>query len=571
MHKNPDTDLRNTYNGAEAMLRMLEAYEVRHVFGLCGDTTLPFYDALYRLDHKIEHILARDERTAAYMADGYARASGRVGVCEGPSGGGATYILPGLIEANESSSAVLGITTDVSVSSYAKYPLTEVDQEALMRPLTKWNTVVIRADHIPRMIRRAFRNMTTGRPGSAHLGIPYDIQYDPVDVADIWADAAHRSFPAWRAAPEPGAAQAVVDAILSSSRPLIVCGGGVVIAAACAELDRLASRLDIAVATSISGQGSLSDFHPNCAGVIGSNGGTNESWELIQQADMVVFLGCRAGSTTTARWEAPDRNTRIVHIDSDPDTIGANYRTEVGVVADLQLALSEINRQLDHNSDKIKQFGGAALVKDIKRRKFSRFAELARSPDVPIRPEVLIGAMQQTLPSDAIVVSDPGTSCPYISAFLRFSKAGRRFITNRAHGALGYSLGAAVGAWFACPRDPVVAVMGDGSFGFSAGDLETVCRLNVPLKVIVISNASFGWIKASQHDDCGARYHNVDFNATNHASIAAEYGLKSWRVTEPEKVANVLTQALAADGPALVDVDCLPLELSNAPVRRWMG
>ncbi len=571
MHKNSDTAIRNTYNGAEAMLRMLEAYDVRHVFGLCGDTTLPFYDALYRLDHNIDHILARDERTAAYMADGYARASRRVGVCEGPSGGGATYILPGLIEANESSSAVLGITTDVSVSSYAKFPLTEVDQEALMRPLTKWNTVVKRADHIPRMMRRAFRNMTTGRPGSAHLGIPYDIQYDPVDVADIWADETHQSFPAWRAAPEPGAAQAVIDAILSAKRPLIVCGGGIVIADACAELDKLASRLDIAVATSISGQGSLSDLHPNCAGVVGSNGGTDESWELIQLADMVIFLGCRAGSTTTARWEAPGRKTRIVHIDSDPDTIGANYQTEVGVVADLRLALSEINRQLDADSNTIKRFGGAATVKEIKRRKFARFASLARCPDVPIRPEVLIAAMQKTLPSNTIVVSDPGTSCPYISAFLQSSEAGRRFITNRAHGALGYSLGAAIGAWFARPQNPVVAVMGDGSFGFSAGDLETLCRLNVPLMVIVISNASFGWIKASQHDDCGARYHNVDFSVTNHARIAAEYGLKSWRVTEPNDVADTLTLALAADGPTLVDVDCLALELSNAPVRRWMG
>ena len=150
---------QNSLNGAEAMVRMLEAQGVTHVFGLCGDTTLPLYDALYMLDHGITHVLTRDERSACYMADGYARVTGRVGVCEGPSGGGATYILPGLIEANESSYAVLAITTDISVASYGKYPLTEVDQEALMRPLTKFNTVIKRADHIPRMVRAAFRGI----------------------------------------------------------------------------------------------------------------------------------------------------------------------------------------------------------------------------------------------------------------------------------------------------------------------------------------------------------------------------------------------------------------------------
>ena len=195
--------MSNALNGADAMVRMLEAHGVRHIFGLCGDTSLPLYDSLLRLDHGITHVLTRDERSAAYMADAYARVTGRPGVCEGPSGGGATYILPGLIEASESSYAVLGVTSDVSVASYGKYPLTEVDQQALMHPLTKWNTVIRRAEHIPRMVRAAFRAMVTGRPGAAHLGLPYDIQYDPVDPADLWADPALQSFPPIPPPPRP--------------------------------------------------------------------------------------------------------------------------------------------------------------------------------------------------------------------------------------------------------------------------------------------------------------------------------------------------------------------------------
>ena len=550
---------------------MLEAHGVRHIFGLCGDTTLPFYDAMHLLDHKINHVLTRDERSAGYMADAYSRVTGRPGICEGPSGGGATYILPGLIEASESSYAVLGITTDISVASYGKYPLTEVDQEALMRPLTKWNTVIRKADHIPRMVRAAFRAMTTGRAGAAHIGLPYDVQYDPIDPTDIWADKNLATYPAYRTAPETATIEAAVDAILSAKRPLIVCGGGIVISGAMAELDRLASRLDIAVATSISGQGSLADTHPSALGVVGSNGGTDQTWEMMEAADLVVFMGCRAGSTTTARWEAPRPGTRIVHFDSDPMVIGANYPTEVGIVGDLRLSLEMMNAELDSRKQGAATFGGAAAVEDIKRRKFEIFDKIAAEDNQPIRPERVIAALMNVLPEDATVVSDPGTSCPYYSAYYQASLAGRYFITNRAHGALGYSLSASLGAWYGRSDSKVVALMGDGSFGFTCGELETVCRSGAPITFVVFSNASFGWIKASQMADKGSRYYNVDFNRTDQAAVAAAYGLKTWRVEDPNDLERVLREAVEHDGPTLVDIITQPLEEAHAPVRRWMG
>lgn len=564
-------DMDNRLNGAEAMVRMLQAQGVRHIFGLCGDTTLPFYDAMARLDHGITHVLTRDERCATYMADGYSRVTGRVGVAEGPSGGGATYILPGLIEASESSCAVLGISTDISVAAYGKYPLTEVDQEALMRPLTKWNTVIRRADHIPRMMRAAFRAMTTGRAGAAHVGLPYDVQYDPVEPGDIWADPATQSYPAYRQAPAPGAAEAAVDAILSAKSPLVVCGGGVVIAGAWEELARLASRLDLPVATSISGQGSLAETHPNCLGVVGSNGGTDETWERMAAADLVVFMGCRAGSTTTARWEAPGPATRVVHFDVDPMVMNANYRTEVAVVGDLLLALAEVNAVLDARGQGGEGFAGAAAVAAAKARKFAAFERLAASDAAPIRPERVIGDLMKVLPEDATILSDPGSSCPYFSAYYRLPRPGRHFITNRAHGALGYSLSAALGAWFGRPASKIVALMGDGSFGFTCGELETVVRCRAPITYVVFSNASFGWIKASQAAEKGGRFYNVDFARTDQAAVAAAYGVKSWRVENPGELERVLREAVAHDGPTLVDVVTQPLEDARAPVRRWMG
>ena len=563
--------MKNAMNGAEAMVRSLEAHGVTHIFGLCGDTTLPFYDAMHKLDHNITHVLTRDERCATYMADAYSRVTGKVGVCEGPSGGGATYILPGLIEAGESSYAVLAITTDISVSSYGKYPLTEVDQEALMKPLTKFNTVIKKAEHIPRMVRQAFRAMTTGRSGSAHLGLPYDIQYDSVAEEDVWGDPQHQSYPAYPVAPEQNSVEMAVTAILSAKKPLIVCGGGIVISGAMGELDKLASRLDLAVATSISGKGSLSDSHPQSLGVVGSNGGTDETWEMMEAADLVIFMGCRAGSTTTSRWEAPKPGARIVHFDSDPMTIGANYQTEVGVVGDLKLSLQAVNSVLDNSTEEAPSFGAADKIADIKMRKFASFNALAESGEMPIRPERVIATLNRHLPEDAIVVSDPGTSCPYYNAYSNQKLPGRFYITNRAHGALGYSLSAALGAWYGRPSSKVVAMMGDGSFAFTCGELETVVRSNAPITYIVFSNSAFGWIKASQFADCDKRYYNVDFNRTNQAAVAEAFGVKSWRVKDPEELDAALSEAMAHNGPTLIDVITQPLEEASAPVRRWMG
>jgi acetolactate synthase-1/2/3 large subunit len=263
---------RNELTGAEAMVRMLEAYGVQHIFGLCGDTTLPFYDALARLDHSITHFLTRDERHAAYMADAYARVTGRPGICEGPSGGGATYILPGLVEANESSVPVLAITTDVATTSRGRFPLTELDQLALMRPLTKWNASLDQAARLPAAMRQAFREMTTGRPGAVHLALPFDTQKAAVDEAEIWADPAHRSFPAARTGPDPEDIARAASILGNARRAVAICGGGPVIAGAETALQALAEALDMPVGTTVSGQGALAETHPLALGVVGSNG-----------------------------------------------------------------------------------------------------------------------------------------------------------------------------------------------------------------------------------------------------------------------------------------------------------
>jgi acetolactate synthase-1/2/3 large subunit len=562
-----------TLTGAEAAVRLLDLYGVRHVFGLCGDTSLPFYDALFRLEHGITHVLTRDERAAAYMADGYARVSGRPGVCEGPSGGGATYLLPGLVEANESSAPVLGITSDVPVTSRGRYPLTELDQESLYRPLTKWNAVCDRADQIPHALRTAFRQMTTGRPGAVHLGLPYDVLKQPVEAVDVWAQPGHDVYPAWRSGPDPAAVAEAADALLAARRPIVVCGGGVVTSGAMTALADVATLLNAPVCTTVTGKGAIADTHPLSVGVVGLNGGVVATREVVAQADLVLFVGCRAGSTTTERWTQPARDVPIVHIDVDPAAVAANYRTAHALVGDARLALETLRDRLrTHQHARVTGSGdGAAIAATARRAKEAAFEALAASSERPIRPERIVAALNRVLPSEAIVVADPGTPCPYLAAYLRLPEAGRRFITNRAHGALGYSMAAAVGAWFADPRKTCVSVMGDGSFGFAVGELETITRHKVPLRMIVLSNATYGWIKASQKASYGARYFSVDFSATDHARVAEAYGVRAWRVEDPAALDGVLRQAFDHDGPTLVDIVTQSLEDAAAPVLQWMG
>ncbi len=554
--------------GAEAAVEMLRLHGVEIIFGLCGDTSLPFYDALARLPHGMRHILARDERSAAYMADGYARASGKVGVCEGPSGGGVTYIIPGVAEANESSVPLLCINSDISVAARGRYTLTELNVGALMSPLTKWHSVLDRSEELPNAFRAAFRQITTGRPGAAHISLPFDVQNGSVARSDVWGDLQYAHYPAERASPAAAIVEGAARLLREAANPVFICGGGVVISAAQKELLDIAERLSAPVATTISGKGSIDEQHPLAVGVVGSNGGTLETRAIVDEADLIVFVGCRAGSVTTERWRHPlAGKCKIIHIDVDPKVPGTNYPADVALVGDAKITLSMLNAALAD----VKRCVNAARIETAKEQKFAKFQALAESNETPIKPERVVSELSRGLDADAIVVADAGTPCPYFSAYYPIRGNGRKFISNRAHGALGYSMAAAMGAHFAQPNVKCVGVMGDGSFGFTCGELETAARYRLPITFLVISNASYGWIKAGQRSGYGQRYFAVDFAVTDHAAVAAAFGVKSWRVTEPNELAKALQAALGHGGPSLVDIVCQPLEQAQAPVSEWIA
>ncbi len=564
MNTKPNT---NYLTGAEALVKLLNEYEVNYIFGLCGDTSLPFYDALFRLNHSIKHILTRDERSASYMADGYARVTGKVGVCEGPSGGGATYIIPGVVEANESSISLISITSDVPTTSYGHFPLTELDQKALFKPLTKWNCVLRKSKTFAKDIRRAFKESTTGKPGSCHLALPYDIQNQEVSEKEIWVDKKHVKFPAEAKKPNINKLKKILEEIYKSKNPIIICGGAIKNAFAERELQKFVEKLNIVLATSVTGKGTLSDSHPNNLGVVGSNGGSIFTRETLNNSDLVIFLGCRAGSVTTEKWQYPNKKKKIIHIDVDPSVIDANYKSYISLIAEIKSTLIEVNKLV-----KAKDFKGDEIVKEVKKKKFSKFNQLANSNDTPIKPERIVKELNDQLPKDTYVVVDPGTPCPYFAAYYNFNESGRYFVTNRAHGALGYALPASIGVQIGRPKNRVISVMGDGSFGFAVGELETAVRLKLPIIFIVISNSVYGWIKAGQKTKFEKRYFSVDFNRTDHSKIAEAYGVKSWKISNNEDLKDKINEAINfKSGPCLLDIITQPLQDANAPVSEWIA
>ncbi|MFQ5789160.1 MAG: thiamine pyrophosphate-binding protein [Acidobacteriota bacterium] len=558
--------------GSEAVVRMLQQLRVEVVFGLCGDTTLPLYEALHDIDHGIRHVLTRDERSASYMADAYARLSGRVGICEGPSGGGATYILPGVAEANGSSVPLVCLTSDIDTKDVGRAALTELDQKGLFGPVTKSTTVPSHGSELPRALREAFRKATTGSLGATHVGLPHNVQLDDVDPEEVYIDPLHNTYPAFRTAPEPEAVKKAATLLREARRPLLVAGAGVLRSGAWDEVTHMAHLLGAPVATSISGKGSIAEIDPYSLGVIGSNGGLSHRHDMLRQSDIIFYIGCRQGSVTTERWSLPVNGEKtLIQLDIDSERIGHNYTTAVGIVADAKLGLAALLHQIDELLSGTP--AGKVSPEEIAKRREAFMSQVDEffSDEKPIRPERFLSELFQLLPEKAVICADAGTPCPYLSAYYQLPQRGRWFVTPRAHGALGYALPAVCGAYFARPdAGRVLGVMGDGSFGVSAGELETLVRLNLPVTLIVLNNASYGWIKAGQKSE-GGKYYSVDFSESNHAKIAEAYGMRGLRVESPQELRTALKEGLAGDGPVLLDIVVQQLQEARAPVSKWVA
>ncbi|MGB3904930.1 MAG: thiamine pyrophosphate-binding protein [Anaerolineae bacterium] len=557
---------------AEAIVRLLEAYGVEYIFGVPGDTSMPLYDALYDAPGDVKHILARDERSASFMADVYARLSFKPGVCEGPSGGGATYIVPGVAEAHASSIPLVVLTTDTPLSADGKGVLTELDQEALFAPVTKWCARIKRAQKTPEIIARAFRVATSGRPGAVQITLPHDILDEEVGSFQVYAENECLYYPAYRTRPDHKAVDRAAELLLGAGRPVMIAGGGAIISQAWAEITQLAEALTMPVGTSINGKGSIAEDHPLSIGVVGGNGARDYANEILESADLIIYVGCKTDSVTTINWTLPSpaAGVTIIHIDVDPKEIGNNYPTAVGLVGDAKLALADLLEALRDGSRA--RGANESRLENISAQTeqwWENAQEKMLSDSIPIKPQRVMKELNDALPSDAVIVADAGTGTPFTSAFYA-SPAGRYVVIPRGYGGLGYAIPGVVGAKLARPEATVIGLMGDGSFGMSAGELETIARLQLPVTILQFNNSCFGWIKALQALYHEGRYLSVDFSAdTDHAGIARGFGLEGVRIERPEELGPAIRQALESTKPTFIDVITESEESELPPVHKW--
>ncbi|MBU7014707.1 MAG: thiamine pyrophosphate-binding protein [Theionarchaea archaeon] len=543
--------------GAALLVESLIEHEVRYIFGLPGDTSLDLYEALYDAEDEICHVLATDERNAAYMADAYARITNRPGVCEGPSGGGASYIIPGLYEAHYSSLPMVAINTDIPVAGKGKAVLTEMDQVHFFEDATKWSTVVTQAEKIPETVRNAFREATTGKPGAVHISFPMDVLGCEGSAERKAFRRLYTSLPAVRICPSTDDVSEALNIIMESETPFVVAGGGIHLSQAYEALEEFAVITGSLVGTSITGKGSMDEEHPLSAGVVGENGGSPAANVMLNEADLVIFVGTQTGSVVTSHWHTPpnDGRRKIIQIDIDPQEIGRNYDVSCGLVGDARSVLEILVRGLE---TKMRKDAGRSerLNETITAWKEAELADPSVSRS--IHPLTVVKTCKKLLPEDVILVADAGTPTPYFASFYP-SRARRMFLSPRAFGSLGYAIPGAVGAHKGRPSSRIISLTGDGSMLVSMAELASVAREQIPAVVILFHNNEYGWIKVHLKYRKEQKYLSVDLPEVKYDGVAESLGLSSSVAETDREFEEALKMALKTDEPTFIDAHTMRL------------
>lgn len=540
-----------TVTGARYVAEALKGYGVTHFF---------YVDAILRrsmVDMEelgIRRVVVHSEKAAAYMADGYARVSGRPGVCASQSVGAAN-LAAGLQDAFLACSPVIAITGKKPPMYLHRNAYQEINHWPMFEPVTKYNVEVVEAEQLPFLMRQAFREATSGKPGPVHLDF-IGREARELEVAEGLptpeADLQFSSYPPFRPAPDEASVAAAVRAIQAAERPVIVAGGGVRISQAADALVAFAEHRGIPVATSVDGKGAIDERHRLSVGVVGGY----SSWcanRTVYEADLVIFVGSATGDQTTHNWTIPRLGTRIVQIDIDPAELGRSYPNTVGVLADAKIALERLRAELPAAQ-------GNAAWHARTRELVAGFAEEYKSKlessESPIRPERLCAELSRLLPDDAVLVCDTGYSAIWAATMITLRSSRQTFI--RAAGSLGWSFPASLGAKCAAPDRPVVCLTGDGGFWYHFAELESAKRHGINTVTIVNNNHGFSQGITDVHKQYGDRPGNKEelyrFNEVSFAQIARDLGCVGIRVERAEDIAPAIEQALACGEPAVVEV-----------------
>ena len=551
----------------KVLLEMLKLYDVEYVFGLPGETTLGWYDEWKKFDG-IEHVMVRDERNAVFMADGYAKVSGKPGICEGPSVG-APHMLPGVVEAFSSCIPIIVITSDIPLNGEKHNMLTGADQSSMFKAFVKDTFSVHKTTDIPFIVRRAFRLATTGRPGPVHIRIPSDVLKEDVEITDLYAQPDFKKFPGKRAVPADADIRKAAEMLRRSKRGVMICGQGALHSGAWNEVTQTAEKFGLAVLTTINGKGIIDERSEYSGGIVGARGANSLSNGLVTDADLIFFVGSSTDSAGTGGWKFPSKEANIpmIQLDVNEAELGNNYPVECFMLGDAKASLAKL---LDMEKNYRKE--ERENIKELKKKKEAyekSLADALEGPNCPCSPLRLVKAIEKEMPEDSILVVDPGIAAVYPAGFIK-SKGGRRdFVCNFAQGALGYALSAAIGASKASPNSTIIHITGDGSFGFCAGEYETFARTGGNIKQILINNHSFGWIRVSNDMAYGNEPFSTEFADIDYVKIMEGFGIPAARLGKEDSLTMRLEALFSSQGPAFLEVVCEPEDKCVPPVPGW--
>ena len=540
--------------GAECLADMLAGYGVTHVFMVPAVLRRTFAEMERRT--KIARVHCHGEKSAAYMADGYARASGKPGVCMAQVIG-ALNLAAGLRDAYLAHSPVIAMTGGRDPKTKFRKVYQEIDDVPAFEPVTKFNATIDEVARIPDMVRQAFRVATSGAPGPVHLQFRGNEGQLDVEEAEMEAlvEAQFARVPPFRPEPEAAHVKAALDLLQKAERPILVVGGGARASGAGPELVALAQALQIPVATSLNGKDCIPGAHPLSVGVVGSYSRESAN-RAVTLADLVCFIGSESGGMTTHFWAVPTIGTPAIQIDIEPESLGRNYPLQASVLGDAKAVLGAMLKQADRASAKKRE----AWIKEISTLRgewYAQYKPVLQSDAVPIHPARICHELTQHVPDDGIVVVDTGHAGMWMGGMYDLRKPTQSYLRSAGH--LGWAFPAGIGAKAACPDRPVVVFTGDAGFWYHIAEVETAVRWKINSVTIVNNNgggnqSKRGFDRAYGGTQTEQARELWTYNPMNFARLAEDMGALGIRVERASDIAPALARALAANRPAVIDI-----------------
>ncbi len=525
--------------GSQILCRVLREQGVDLLFGYPGGAIMPFYHALPEYP-ELRHVLVRHEQAAAHAADGYARASGRPGVCVATSGPGATNLVTGLATAHMDNTPVVAITGQVSRAMLGRDAFQETDIIGITQPITKHSILVEAVEDLADAVREAIAVSTEGRPGPVLVDVPKDVQTAKTE----WGAGRGGEQRCESARPRPSTAASDLDTaarlIASAERPLIMAGHGVILANAYEELRQLAERTGIPVITTLLGISAFPESHPLHLGMPGMHGEVHVN-RAIQQADVIVGVGLRFDDRVTGNLAAFARGARVIHLELDPTEVGKNVPVAVGLVGDARALLGALLQRVDRRECAAWR---AEIASYVRPRPESYRGDLS--------PEAILRAIEDESGGRCTIVSDVGQHQMWVAKLYRYQRPNSH-ITSGGLGTMGFAVPAAMGVALARPEEPVWAISGDGGFQMNMQEIATMVQEGIPVKMAVFNNGYLGMVRQWQQFFHGRRYSATPIWSPDYVRLAEAYGIPGRRVETGAEVEQAVREALEQPGPALVE------------------